>query len=368
VARLRVSAFEVPTSSPEADGTLAWNSTVLVTVELTLRGQHGFGYTYADVPTAAFVKAHLAPIALGADPLAVGATFDAMSVAVRNVGRDGVGATAIAAVDMACWDLKGRLLGRSLVDLLGPRRGEIAAYGSGGFTTYGPDELRRQLGGWRDEGFRRVKMKIGDAPDTLDRVRIAREAIGDGVELFVDANGAYRAGRAVAVAESMGRYGVTWFEEPVSSDDLDGLRFVREHAPSGMLVAAGEYGYRSLTFDRMLAAGSVDVLQADATRCGVSGFLAAAALCEARGVPLSAHCAPTIHAHLGCAASNVVHVEYFHDHVRLEGMLFDGAARAVGGVLRPDRTRPGIGVALRRSDAARFQVYDETADDPQGDR
>ncbi|HEY6463431.1 MAG TPA: enolase C-terminal domain-like protein [Polyangiaceae bacterium] len=368
MARLRISAFEVPTSSPEADGTLAWSNTVLVTVELTLRGQHGFGYSYADVPTAAFVKAHLAPIVLAADPLAVGATFDAMSVAVRNVGRDGVAATAMSAVDMACWDVKARLLGRPLVDLLGARRSEIAAYGSGGFTTYGHEELRRQLAGWKDEGFTRVKMKIGDSPDTLDRVRVAREAIGDRVELFVDANGAYRAGGAVAIAAQMASLGVTWFEEPVSSDDLEGLRFVREHAPPGMLVAAGEYGYRSRTFDRMLAARSVDVLQADATRCGVSGFLSAAALCEARGVPLSAHCAPTIHAHLGCAASNVVHVEYFHDHTRLEGMLFDGAARATGGVLRPDRTRPGIGVVLRRADAARFQVYDETLGDDRGDR
>ena len=241
---------------------------------------------------------------------------------------------------MAAWDLKARLLGVSLVDLLGPRRRGVEAYGSGGFTTYSLEELARQLGGWTEDGFTRVKMKIGRDPRTPARVAAAREAVGPDVELFVDANGAFSAREALAVAESLRPHDVRWFEEPVSSDDLDGLRFVRNRAPPHMAVAAGEYGYRAGYFDRVLGSGAVDVLQADATRCGVTGFLAAATLCDARGMPLSAHCATTIHASLGCAAPRVVHVEYFHDHARIESMLFDGAPEP--GARRPscaDRTR-----------------------------
>ena len=129
-----------------------------------------------------------------------------------------------------------------------------------------------------------------------------------------------------------------WFEEPVSSDDLDGLRQVRERAPPTMEIAAGEYGYTLDYFRRMLEAGAVDVQQADATRCGgVTGFMQAAALCEAHHVDLSAHCAPALHRHLGCAAPRFRHLEWFHDHVRIEQMLFDGAPEPHDGA---DRARP----------------------------
>ncbi len=356
---VRVSAFEVPTSSPEADGTLEWTHTVLVTVEITAGDRVGLGYTYADVATAHFVREHLGAIACSSDAAAPEAAFRAMERRVRNVGRDGVAAMALSAVDMALWDLRARSAGVALARALGGVRPDVEAYGSGGFTSYSVADLERQLAGWRDDGFRRVKMKIGHAPDTIARVRAARAAIGDRVELFVDANGAYDARGALAVSDALAELGCTWFEEPVSSDDLEGLRFVRERAPKGLAIAAGEYGYRDRYFDRMLGAGAVDVLQADATRCGVTGFLRAAALAAARGTPLSAHCAPTVHAHLGCALPAVVHVEYFHDHSRIERMLFDGFVEARHGKLEPDLSRPGLGVRLKRAAAEPFVVFDE---------
>jgi L-alanine-DL-glutamate epimerase-like enolase superfamily enzyme len=360
VDRVRVSAFEIPTSTPESDGTLAWDSTVLVTVELQSEGVTALGYTYADLSTAQFVHRHLAKIALAADPLAVGATFQAMRVAVRNLGHQGVAAMAMSAVDTACWDLKARLLEVPLVDLLGALRHQARAYGSGGFTSYSRDQLQSQLAAWKEQGFDRVKMKIGNEGDVVERVHAAREAIGASVELFVDANGAYDRKRALRLAERMAALGVVWFEEPVSSDDLDGLRYVREHAPSSMDIAAGEYGWESRYYERMLAAGAVDVIQADASRCGgVTGFLRAAASCEAHGTRLSAHCAPTLHTHVACAAPRLVHVEYFHDHQRIEQMLFDGASVARGGCLVPDRSRHGMGLVLKRGDARRYQIFDD---------
>jgi L-alanine-DL-glutamate epimerase-like enolase superfamily enzyme len=207
-----------------------------------------------------------------------------------------------------------------------------------------------------DQNIPRVKMKIGrDAERDVERVRIARDAIGPEAELLVDANGAYTRKQALSLAEQFTEYDVRWFEEPVSSDDLDGLRLIRDRAPAGMDIAAGEYGYDISYFRRMLDAGAVDVQQADITRCGgVTGFLQVAALCQAHNVPLSGHTAPALHAHVTCAVTPLKHLEYFHDHVRIERMFFDGLPQLVNGELRPDLSRPGIGLELKRADAEKF--------------
>lgn len=359
VERLDVSAFVVPTDFPEADGTLAWDKTTLVVVEATGGGIRSLGYTYADTATALLIRDLLTPVVQGRDVMAVPGTWAAMVHAIRNLGRPGISSMAMAAVDAALWDLKARLLDLPLVTLLGAVREAVPVYGSGGFTSYSLEQLQEQLGGWVNEGIPRVKMKVGTHPsDDLDRVRAAREAIGSKTELFVDANGAYSRKQALAFAEKLrADYGVSWFEEPVPSDDLEGLRLLRDSGPAGMDIAAGEYGYDLLYFRRMLEAGAVDVLQADASRCaGITGFLRVAALCEANSIPLSAHCAPSLHAHPCCAVTPVRHVEYFHDHVRIEHMLFDGTLTPVDGELRPDLSRPGLGLELKRSDAARFAV------------
>jgi L-alanine-DL-glutamate epimerase-like enolase superfamily enzyme len=259
-------------------------------------------------------------------------------------------------VDTALWDLKARLLGLPLAKVFGQIREEVPLYGSGGFTSYTIAQLQAQLGGWVEQGISRVKMKIGTHPeDDLKRVSAARQAIGGAAELFVDANGAYSRKQALEFAQEFARLDVRWFEEPVSSDDLEGLRLIRDNAPPGMDIAAGEYGYTPWYFRQMLEAGAVDVLQADATRCcGYSGFLAAAELCRAHHLPLSAHTSPALHVPVCCAAPQLVHLEYFHDHVRIEHMFFDGISEPVKGALRPDLARPGNGLALKRRDASRY--------------
>jgi L-alanine-DL-glutamate epimerase-like enolase superfamily enzyme len=289
----------------------------------------------------------------GGDALDTSAAWSEMVGAVRNLGRPGIAATAISAVDNGLWDLKARLLGVSLASLLGRARDAIPGYGSGGFCSYSDERLARQLGGWAADGFRFVKMKVGREPSgDPHRVDVARAAIGDDVALFVDANGAFDRNRGLAFAEVFAERGVTWFEEPVSSDDVDGLRLLRDRSPAGMAIAAGEYGWDQFHFRRLLEAGAVDVLQADATRClGTTGFLMAAALCEAHGTPLSAHCAPALHVPLTCAARPAVHLEWFHDHARIEQLLFDGAPEPHAGLLSPDLSRPGLGLELRRPDA-----------------
>ena len=360
VEHLSVSAYTIPTDSPEADGTAAWTETTLVLVTIRSHGTLGLGYTYADLSTAQLIHSKLQPIVHGQDAFDIAALGVPMERAVRNLGRPGIASMAISAVDVALWDLKAKLLGQPLVKLLGAARETVPVYGSGGFTTYSARQLREQLGGWVRQGIPRVKMKIGTHPDQdIERVTTAREAIGKTASLFVDANGGYSRKQALSLAERFAELDVSWFEEPVSSDDLEGLRLIRDRAPGVMDIAAGEYGYRLHSFRRMLEAGAVDVLQADATRCGgVTGFLKASAVCESYGLPFSAHCAPALHLHMCCASTaDFRHQEYFHDHVRIESMLFEGVMQPINGELRPDRTRPGIGLEFKHADAERFKVW-----------
>jgi L-alanine-DL-glutamate epimerase-like enolase superfamily enzyme len=351
-----VDAYTIPTDAPESDGTLEWHETTIVVVHATAGGTRGLGYSYAAAVSGRLAASLLNTVVCGRDAMDVEGAYVAMRQAVRNIGRDGVSACAISAVDAALWDLKARLLGVPLVSLLGAARDGIALYGSGGFTSYSLDRLTQQLAGWTSAGLRAVKMKIGRDPAAdIERVRAARQAIGASPALFVDANGAYSRKQALAQAEHFARDDVRWFEEPVSSDDLEGLRLMRDRAPAGMDIAAGEYGYDIQYFRRLAEAGAVDVLQADATRCGgVTGFLRAAAVADAFGLPLSAHTAPSLHAPLCCAAARAVNLEYFHDHVRIERLLFDGIVEPIDGELRPDRSRPGLGLELRRSDAQEY--------------
>ncbi|HWO42431.1 MAG TPA: enolase C-terminal domain-like protein [Candidatus Eisenbacteria bacterium] len=355
---LQVSAYTIPTESPESDGTLVWDSTTLVLVQAEAGGKFGTGYTYAAPAAARVIRDLLTEAVLRIDAMAVPKAWDAMARAVRNVGRPGIASMAIAAVDTALWDLKARLLGVPLVALLGSVRDSIPVYGSGGFTSYSVEQLRSQLQDWAGQGIARVKMKVGRNPaEDVPRVQAAREAIGDKPALFVDANGAYSRKQALDKAARFADFGVCWFEEPVSSDDLEGLRLLRDRAPAGMDIAAGEYGYDSIYFRRMLEAGAVDCLQADATRCaGITGFLAVGALCQSYSVALSAHTAPALHLHPCCALPPACHVEYFFDHVRIERMFFDGCPEPSEGSLRPDLSRPGLGLEFRKADANRFEV------------
>lgn len=358
IEKVGVSCYAVPTETPESDGTLKWDKTTLVLVEATAGGRWGIGFSYADVATGKLVESLLADVVVGRNAFDIPGVHAAMLHQIRNLGRPGIASMAISAVDNALWDLKARLFDRSLLDLLGAARESAEIYGSGGFTSYSIEHLQRQLDGWAQEGIKSVKMKIGRDPAAdFDRVRAARKAVGPEINLFVDANGAYSRKQALAQAEKFAELNVSWFEEPVSSDDLEGLRLLRDRAPAGMKIAAGEYGYDSFYFQRILAAGAVDVLQADATRCaGVTGFLEAANLCRTFQLPFSFHCAPSLHAIVACAVPSFLIGEYFFDHARIERMFFDGVLQPVNGVLTPDCCRPGFGLEFKRKDASQFAV------------
>ncbi len=359
IEKVEVSAYTISTDAPEGDGTLRWDSTTLILCEIHAEGQIGIGYTYGHAATAAVADHLAAKCLLRHSAFDIPALYASMLAQIRNEGNSGIASMALSALDVALWDIKAKIVGCALADLFGSVHTSVTAYGSGGFTTYSHEQLAAQLSGWAAQGLQCVKMKIGAQPTAdVERVRIAREAIGPSVNLFVDANGAYDARQAISFANQFEAFNVTWFEEPVSSDDLDGMRRVRDRAPHAMEIAAGEYGYNSLFFRRMLEAEAVDVLQLDGTRCkGFTGFLEGAAIAASFGCPVSAHCAPSLHMHVGCAIPQFRHVEYFHDHARIEEMLFDGFIAPVNGQMKPDRSRPGMGISFKHVDAERFLVW-----------
>jgi L-alanine-DL-glutamate epimerase-like enolase superfamily enzyme len=361
VTDVLAAAYTIPTDAQEGDGTLAWDSTTMVVAQVRSGEVTGTGWTYGHASGASVITSVLAEIIVGANALDVVGISDAMVKAVRNVGRGGIGGQAISAVDVALWDLKARLLGVSLPRLIGSVRDAVPVYGSGGFTTYTHRQLRDQLDYWTTElEIPRVKIKIGESWGTctdrdISRIHQTRAIVGDRAEVYVDANGAYDSKQAVRVMRAVDDMDVRWFEEPVSSDDLAGLRRVRHALDCD--VAAGEYGYDLVYFERMCAAGAVDCLQADASRCGgITEFLRAAAIAAAHGLELSAHCAPNLHSAVAACVPNLRHVEWFHDHARIEALFFDGVKPPRGGFMRPLFDAPGHGLTLRDNDVEKYRV------------
>jgi L-alanine-DL-glutamate epimerase-like enolase superfamily enzyme len=360
VTALETAVYVIPTDAPEADGTLAWDKTTMVLVTARAGDEQGFGWSYASAAAQTVITEMLADLVTGRSALDTAGTAEAMARQVRNIGRPGVAAMAISAVDIALWDLKARLLGQPLAGLLGLARQDMPVYGSGGFTSYDDTRTRQQLSEWAEkERIPRVKIKVGESwggneRRDLARAEFAREVIGPHTELYVDANGGYSTGQAVRVADELSAIGVSWFEEPVSSQDLAGLATVRRKVRPD--VAAGEYSWSLADSAPLIDAGAIDCLQLDVTRCGgITEFVRGAALAAAHQLQLSGHCAPNLHAHVGAAVPNLRHVEYFHDHQRIERLFFDGALDPAGGVMRPDLERPGHGLALRRTDTERYR-------------
>ena len=358
ITKFTTSVFTVPTATMEADGTFEWSSTTMILVELEANGKKGLGYTYASIAVATLIEKSLKDLVIGKDAMNIIAIRTALIQHIRNNGVCGIAFMAVSAIDNALWDLKARILELPLCTLLGQAKEGMLLYGSGGFTNYTDKQLEEQFEAWLKEGVQYVKMKIGrDEKRDKDRVKNARHIIGDNAALFVDANGAYSPRQALYMAEVFSEYNINWFEEPVSSDNLGGLHFIRDNVQHYIQIAAGEYGYQLNYFKHMLSHEAVDVLQADATRCGgISGFLQAGHLCEAFQLPFSSHCAPALHLHPAVALSNFYIAEYFYDHERVESLLFDGVSPPVNGMLRPDLSRPGFGLELKHKDAEKYKL------------
>ncbi len=350
VETISAGVYTFPTPAPESDGTLTWEATTAVTVTVTAGNLTGLGWTYSSPAAADIVTGKLGDVVRGRDVQDVPGSWEAMIRACRNLGRPGVVSAAVAAVDIALWDLKAKLLDVPLHALFGRARESVPVYGSGGFTSLTDDELREQVDGWLTAGCRAVKIKVGDSwgaalERDLQRTSLLRDLVGPDVDLMVDANGAYNRGQAARMGRAYDELGVVWFEEPLSSDDLSGLSRLRGQLRCD--VAAGEYADSALYVQRMLAAAAVDCLQIDVTRCaGYTEWLRCAAIAASHNLDISGHCAPSLHAPVAAAVPNLRHVEWFADHARLEPLLVHGLPAVTSGALHLTDA-PGHGMTLR---------------------
>ncbi len=227
IDRIGVAAYQVPTDGPdgeEADGTLTWQSTTIIVVTAVAEGVTGIGYTYGDVAVAHLIESKLTSVVEGGDPFQVSSLWYQQMVKLRNAGRSGAGAMALAAVDIALWDLKSKLLGVPLFRALPAFHDQVPVYGSGGFCNYPLKRLQDQVAGWVEQGIPRVKVKTSRHPEQdPKRLGACREVIGDTVELMTDANGALTRKDALLWAHRFReQWNVGWFEEPVTSDDRTG--------------------------------------------------------------------------------------------------------------------------------------------------
>jgi L-alanine-DL-glutamate epimerase-like enolase superfamily enzyme len=358
IEEIKIAAYKVPTDMPETDGTFEWDSTTLVIVQLRAGDQWGLGYSYGHIADCYIIQEYI-PFIHQANIFDNRLLWEKMLHKDRNIGARGVAANAISAVDIALWDLKAKILQVPLCELWGRVRDEVPIYGSGGFTSYTDQQLASQFENWRHEGITKFKMKVGRHPDKdQERVKHARKVIGEESELFVDANGAYKLKQALKLAFAFAESNVSWFEEPVIAENLNGLNFLRYEVPKKMNIAAGEYGYEISYFKRMLENQAVDIIQADTTRClGYTGFLQACQLSGAFNTPLSSHTAPAAHLHPCLTQSLVCHMEYFHDHVRIESRYFEGFPKIRNGCLIPHLDRLGHGLELKEKDIEQFKIY-----------
>jgi L-alanine-DL-glutamate epimerase-like enolase superfamily enzyme len=358
ISDVHAEVYRFPTDTRNSDGTLSWDATTAVVVQVAAGGLTGLGWTYSTSGAAALVQRELRDAIVGRNAFDVPSAWESMVRGCRNLGRPGVTSAAIAAVDIALWDLKARLLDLPLHALFGRARETVPVYGSGGFTSQSEAELRKQLDGWQRAGCTAVKIKVAQSWGTnvardLQRTALVTSVMAEGAEIMVDANGGYTVGQAARVGAQYDELGVVWFEEPVSSDDLVSLASLRGQLRCD--IAAGEYADSVSYVRRMLQAEAVDCLQVDVTRCGgYTEWLRCAAVAGSHQLQISAHCAPALHACVAAAVPNLRHVEWFADHAKLEPLLVDGVPEVRDGAMHLTQA-PGHGMTLR-ADASTFLI------------
>ena len=359
ITKCKAFALTIPTEATESDGTLEWNSTTLALVQICADGIWGLGYTYCQHGVVPLIENLLQAHVAGQNILELPRIWGNLTTAVRNNGRQGFSAMAISAIDNALWDLKAKILKISMTDLLGRCREQVEVYGSGGFTSQTLPELQQQMQSWKSQGIRYFKMKVGTHPDQdARRVHFVRECIGPDNTLMVDANEAYDSVLALKLAEEFAKDQVSWFEQPVRATDLNAMHELRQRLPIGMRLTSGEYIYELAQVKNLLRMRSTDVIQLDVTRCqGVSGFLKAAAVCEAFDVSISSHCALALHVALGCALPGMLQLEYFYDHARIENLIFDGVPQVQNGFLKANSSALGFGLTLKADEIKRWQTW-----------
>jgi L-talarate/galactarate dehydratase len=359
ITHVSTRALRTPADNPLVVGLPAPTDTrEFVTLELgTDQGLVGVGLTFFGGALTPALKAAvdtLANLVIGDDPRQVEAIAGKLRRAAGSSGPGGIFSLALSAVDMACWDLKGKAVGQSVCQLLGGLRDRVPTYASGALMRPHPvDYLAKAGPRLAGMGFRQMKMQCGSEPTvaaSVERVRVTRESIGPDVDLMCDINQLWSVNHAVEVGRRLEPYHLFWLEDPIAHDDYPGLARVADALTTP--IAAGEYHYGIVPFRHLLEARSIDIVMIDLLRVGgITQWMKVAGMAEAFNLPVVSHLVPEIHVHLVAAIPNGLTVEYMPWTLR----LFEDTPPIDNGQLVVPK-RPGLGLAFDQAALKRYQA------------
>jgi D-arabinonate dehydratase len=362
ITDVRMEVYRWPRHKPIRNGLYTYTHSGLnVVIIETDEGVTGTGLAggIQDAPDVGVAMVnHFKQVLIGRDPLDHERHWHEMW-RPKLVGRRGITTRVISGIDIALWDLKGKVANLPLYKLLGGFTDRVDTYIAGGYYEEGKGlkELALEMERNMELGARAVKMKVGGAPinEDVERVRVVRETVGPDVKVMVDANNAYRHYQAIEFARKTEKYDLFWFEEPVEPDDYAGQAAIT-HATS-IPIAAGENEYTRYGFRDMINVRAVDILQPDALILGgITEFMKVAALAQANDLDIAPHGNQEIHIHLVAAIPNGLILEYYRDSVDpMHGKIYrDTLTIKDGYVYAPDR--PGIGFELNTEALAKFRT------------
>lgn len=325
----------------------------------TDEGLAGLGICTA-VGARAILERDLKELLIGQDPLAHEKLWDDMFWRVRGYGRKGLAFCAISAVDIALWDLKGKIFGVPIYKLLGPYTDRVPIYGSGGWTSFTEAELVREQAGYVERGIPRVKMKVAkdfgkSEEEDVRRLAAVRKALGDDVEIFIDANNGYYAKQAIRMARRFQEYNVGWFEEPVLADDIEGLAQIARSID--IPVATGEHEYTKYGFKELISRGGADIVQPDVGRVGgITEWMKVAHLAHAFNLPVAPHAVQLVHLQMALCTPNLKVVEYLGTTEGGDRVWYTEFPEPKDGMWAPYPDRPGLGLELNPASVRKYAV------------
>jgi len=346
ITNIDVSTMDVP-NGPPVNAFYAGSSYVIARIQ-TDEGIEGLGYTMlmggmGASSVRAYLEDNIVPLVIGRDPLQIGAIWADMYENDRGLRKKGIPVYAMSAIDIGLWDILGKSVDRPVWHLLGAHKDKIPVYGSGGFLSYTVDQLVEEAEGFRKQGVGHYKFKLGrpDVKENIERVRQVREALGDGMEILVDANQRWDVATNIRVANAIADYDIFWYEEPVLADNINQCAEVAAAIP--IPVATGENEYTRYGFRDLIDACAAEYLNPDIHRCG--GFtetMRIAHLAAAYDVKVAPHLVPELHVSVLAAIPNGALVEVLAGSPE---NLWEQPVEIVDGHLLPP-DRPGHGMAF----------------------
>jgi L-alanine-DL-glutamate epimerase-like enolase superfamily enzyme len=353
IAAVDVHLVALPVAAGFADATRKVECVGYTIVRVrTDQGLEGIGLTYHEVggeATRSLIQYDIAPKIIGRDPMDTEVIWNELFNYLRGVGRKGLTFCAISAVDIALWDLKGKILDLPLYRLLGGGRTKVPVYASGGWTSYDDDELVAEMQDMVGQGYTHIKFKVGvdgamnPQRDAL-RVRKVREAVGPEVRLLLDANNCWDAATAVKFANIVREYDIFLFEEPVLADDIPGL--ARFRRGTDIPLATGEHEYTKFGVRDLILAEAADIVQVDGARAGgFTEMLKIAAMTQAWNLKIAPHAMEHMHLHLVSVAPNALFLERLRLFENVTNAVFIDPPMPVAGHMDIPQ-EPGLGLRL----------------------